>query len=140
VQWQFARFAGWERKEVRRAAFRGLAIGTSTQLFICQKFVKTHRRQASDCACSASFFTCNFLTPLAGRTEAFGKGWYAGSAGYYDNYLVDNHSGVIVGVQATAARRTRTEPVSLPTEEEESGHPTSKLTTHIQKRNRSSTR
>jgi hypothetical protein len=63
AQWQFARFAGWERKEVRRAAFRGLAIGTSTQLFICQKFVKSHRmRSASDCAHSASFFTCNFLT------------------------------------------------------------------------------
>jgi hypothetical protein len=27
--------------------------------------------------------------------------------GYYDNYLVDNHSCVIVGVQATAARMSQ---------------------------------
>src|SRR5205085_12432368 len=32
------------------------------------------------------------------------KGGTPARLGYYDNYLVDNHSCVIVGVQATAAR------------------------------------
>ena len=35
------------------------------------------------------------LVPITGR--------HSGPAGYYDNYLVDNLSCVIVGVQATAA-------------------------------------
>src|SRR5262252_6485301 len=35
------------------------------------------------------------------------KGGTPARLGYYDNYLVDNHSCVIVGVQATAARRSQ---------------------------------
>jgi hypothetical protein len=35
------------------------------------------------------------------------QGWNTGRLGYYDNYLVDNHSCVIVGVQATAARMSQ---------------------------------
>jgi transposase len=35
------------------------------------------------------------------------KGGTAARLGYYDNYLVDNHSCVIVGVQATAARMSQ---------------------------------
>jgi transposase len=35
------------------------------------------------------------------------KGGTPARLGYYDNYLVDNHSGVIVGVQATAARMSQ---------------------------------
>jgi len=36
------------------------------------------------------------------------KGGTPARLGYYDNYLVDNHSCVIVGVQATAARMSQT--------------------------------
>src|SRR5207249_7613208 len=35
------------------------------------------------------------------------KGGTPARLGYYDNYLVDNHSCVIVGVQATAARMSQ---------------------------------
>lgn len=35
------------------------------------------------------------------------KGGMPARPGYYDNYLVDNHSCVIVGVQATAARMSQ---------------------------------
>ena len=35
------------------------------------------------------------------------KGGMPDRLGYYDNYLVDNHSCVIVGVQATAARMSQ---------------------------------
>src|SRR2546429_9059052 len=35
------------------------------------------------------------------------KGGTPARMGYYDNYLVDNHSCVIVGVQATAARMSQ---------------------------------
>src|SRR3979490_2314160 len=35
------------------------------------------------------------------------KGGTPTRLGYYDNYLVDNHSCVIVGVQATAARMSQ---------------------------------
>ena len=35
------------------------------------------------------------------------KGCRPARLGYYDNYLVDNHSCVIVGVQATAARMSQ---------------------------------
>src|SRR5499427_11027036 len=35
------------------------------------------------------------------------KGGTLARLGYYDNYLVDNHSCVIVGVQATAARMSQ---------------------------------
>jgi hypothetical protein len=35
------------------------------------------------------------------------KGGTPARLGSYDNYLVDNHSCVIVGVQATAARRSQ---------------------------------
>src|SRR5712692_2838858 len=40
------------------------------------------------------------------------KGGTPARLGYYDNYLVDNHSCVIVGVQATAARMSQ-EPASV---------------------------
>lgn len=36
------------------------------------------------------------------------KGGTPARLGYYDNYLMDNHSCVIVGVQATAARSHQT--------------------------------
>jgi hypothetical protein len=35
------------------------------------------------------------------------KGGTPARLGYYDNYLIDNHSCVIVGVQATAARMSQ---------------------------------
>src|SRR5262249_58713233 len=35
------------------------------------------------------------------------KGGTPARLGYYDNYLVDNHSCIIVGVQATAARMSQ---------------------------------
>jgi hypothetical protein len=35
------------------------------------------------------------------------KGGTPARLGYYDNYLVDNHSWVIVGVQASAARMSQ---------------------------------
>ena len=35
------------------------------------------------------------------------QGWHPARLGYYDNYLVDNHSCVIVGVETTAARMSQ---------------------------------
>jgi hypothetical protein len=43
-----------------------------------------------------------FLSRLSTEPGALGR-----AAGYYDNYLVDNPSCVIVGAQATAARMSQ---------------------------------
>src|SRR3954468_6287466 len=97
--------ASWRRTLLKRVEFHGNSWGKQPRFItrcvsICRNWNSRTRRK-NQC------MSKNRCRPRIPDSTYATKGGTPARLGYYDNYLVDNSSCVIVGVQATAARMSQ---------------------------------